>query len=796
MEKAIAIVLGIISYTSAYNQTIESVKGRVINAEGRPQFGNAIIMSSPDSTVLKGTSFIEGAFEVSGLDAQHLLLKLTSLEFKDTLFTVRFEGASQIDLGDIVVREAYSQLDEVTVTGTTPLVTEMADGSIKVRVANTTLATSTSLNEILSKAPGLILNEDNEVSVFGKGVGILFINGIRVTNDRLSTLSPSDIESIEIITNPGSRYDAEGNAVINVITKQDAVQASNGLVKNYFSYAPFGGPEDRTDVNYHYAKGKWVFNSNYAFLTGKSRHLLETIRTRENENDYFLSHLITDFRHEFDNYSNYGIGGQYNLNKDQYLSLQYSGGYEALGGKQVSQNHITFDEEGIYESNVQYDEKTLQDNISANYYAKLDSAGSNLFIGMQYASYLNEFDNDIIQVSTTNNGQTVELIQNEGANDIQIASLQGDYANVFGKNGILELGIKFSQANIKSNTVFFDVVDEGQKTIDDALSNNFDYEERIPAAYVNLKGKINGAVDYSVGVRSEFTHYMLVTSVGTGRTIGDQYLNVFPNASLSAKLSDETQLYFTMSSRINRAPYARLNPFVLYQDPFTSLQGNPDLQPSVVTSIELGGTHKGWSLKNSYSHAKDPIDGGAFQSEADPRVYILQRTNLSKGHLFATTLSKSINLSWWRSINNASISYDKLIDEAQRFKVGKIRPYFYLYSQNIIDVKDWFTIFATGWYLSNKQDGINNEEDLYSVNLGIEKKLFNKRLVANLDFNDIFHEVRYDGEYTLGFTDIVYANTVNTNYIRFTLAFTFGTQTQRSIKNKNVGEPEGERVGK
>jgi hypothetical protein len=552
--------------------------------------------------------------------------------------------------------------------------------------------------------------------------------------------------------------------------------------------------QNRTDINYSYAKGKWALSGNYAFLKGKDRHILETTRTRNGDEDYFRSQLKTDRRDELDNYSNYGLEGQYNFSPNHYLSLQYSGAYESLSGEQSNTNSITYDEAAVYESTLRNDDQVLKNNVSANYSIQADSLGSNLFIGVQYASYYNDFDNDIDQTSTVNEEQTTQMIHNIGANNTGIVSAQVDYTSVFTHEHQLEFGVKYSSASIRSNTTFYGILQDGQKIRDDALSNHYDYEERVPAAYANFKGRMSGIINYSIGLRSEYTHYVLNTSVDEGRKIDDQYLNLFPNASLSTQFSDEANLYLTYSSRINRAPYNRLNPFVVYQDAFTSIQGNPDLRPSIVQSLELGGGYKGWSVKTSYSYTKDPIDGGAFQSKTDPRVYILQRTNLSRGHLYSATLSKNINLPWWRSINTASMSYSNLIDDARRFEVGETYPYYYLYSQNSFDVNDWFTLYVTAWYLSNKQDGINNEKDLSSINIGLEKKVLRDRVIVNLDFNDIFHETRYDGEYTLGLTDIVYANTVNTNYIRLSLTYNFGKLKRFNYKNTNVGESETQRA--
>ena len=300
------------------------------------------------------------------------------------------------------------------------------------------------------------------------------------------------------------------------------------------------------------------------------------------------------------------------------------------------------------------------------------------------------------------------------------------------------------------------------------MSSSFEYHERVPAAYLNLKGKMRRSINYRVGLRAELTDYTLFTSLDGSSTLADTYVNVFPNASLTVQLTEQVNAYFTYAARMVRPPYQTLNPFVVYQDALTSIRGNPDLQPSRVHALEgRGGPGAGFKLKLGYNYTIDPIDGGAFQSEDNPREYVLQRVNLSERHAFFGTLSKNINLAWWRSNNTATVSFDRLLDETGVFMTNNSEPYYYLYSQNSFDVKDWITFYLTAWYLSDKRDGINFEKDYSSVNVGVEKKLLRGALTCNLDVNDVFYRVRASGEYQVGQTDVIYDNVWNTQYVRF-----------------------------
>ncbi len=780
--------------TRAYAQSISTVSGKVVDTEGESLLGNAIVLHPQDSSIVKGVPFLEGYFELSGLNHRQVLLKLTSLGFQDHYLKVLYEGDAQVDVGNVVLRQSSQELDALVVVAKVPLVWERSDGSIEIAIESTPLATSTSVDEILSRSPGVVYDADGQIGIFGKGAAVIFLNGVRVSNDRLSTLSPTNIEKIEIISNPGPRYDAEGNAVINIITKHATDEGVRGVFKNYLSHSNFAGYDNRTNLDLSFAKGPWSVNGNYGLQLGNDRMILKTTRVRSAPGDRFSSDLTTDWQYDYDNYSNFGLGLQYDLNKDSYLSLQYTGAYEKLGGDQLSDNTIISDETGLYASALAWDELSFDNALNINYFHDLDSLGSNLFVGGQYASYQHEFDNDIRQSNTVAGTENVASINNVGEGNVQILSVQVDYVKAFRTGATVELGGKLGYVRNRSFTDFLNIDENGALTKDKKLSSDFDYTERIPAGYVNFRGKISKKLNYSLGVRAELTDYTLLTSVADGARLTDRYLNAFPNASLTARFSDNLNAYFTYSSRIDRPSYQSLNPFVIYQDAFTSIQGNPNIRPAKVHAFELGGALGSWSVKTGYNYTRDFIGGGAFQAEDDPRVYVLQRANISEVHAFFASISKNINITWWRSTNTASISYDNAIDDTGIFAVRANQPYFYLYSQNRFNLKKWITFYATAWYESDLQDGIYLREDRSSINLGLEKKFWKDALTCNLEVNDLFHKVRAAGEYRLGTTDIVYGRQFNTSYVRFAVSYNFGRLKQSSYRNKDVGESERQRA--
>lgn len=535
-------------------------------------------------------------------------------------------------------------------------------------------------------------------------------------------------------------------------------------------------------------------NASYGLLIGNDRWSKTTTRIRNEPGDFFSSDIALDWLYEHNNFSNYSLGGQYDISDDKYLSLEYNGAYEAMGGDQLSDNTIIDDEIGVYNSLLEMDDLNRKNILNINYFDRMDSLGSNLFIGSQYASYQNVFDNDIIELSTVDGTETISTINNVGEGDIQIFSVQIDHTKVYSNRISLEMGGKFSYVNNTSFTDFFDLQEDESLNRNIDLSNSFQYDERVPAVYVNFKKRINNNANYSLGFRTELTDYTLVTSVDEGSVIEDNYINIFPNASFDTRISNRTNVFFTYSSRILRPSYESLNPFVIYQDEFTSIRGNPGLQPSRIHSFEMGGAHNDWSLKMGYTYTIDRMMRAAFQLEEGSKEYVLQSTNFDEEHAFLISLSRNINVKWWQSTNSLSASYNHLINGSGVFEIRDNEPSFYFYSQNSFKVDDWITIYLTGWYLSDLQDGIYLRKNQSTINVGLEKDFLSGVLKCNLDFNDIFHTIRADGNYRSGTTDIVYGNIFNTNYVRFSASYNFGKLKKSNYKNRKVGESERRRI--
>jgi hypothetical protein len=775
----------------AFSQNIKSISGRVLQKNNEPLVGNAIILSAQDSSLIKGVSFLDTTFVLNDINRAEVLLKITSLTTTDTLIKVIYRGQPDIDLGAIYVREKVTELAEVIVKAELPLVKYSANGSLEVNVANTVLSASSSVTEILSKTPNVI-ETNGQLSVLGKGEAIIFLNGRQITNERLASIPVSQILKVEVISNPSAKYDAEGRAVIDIITKIKDEEGILGTASQQVTYSDFAGTNAQTFLDMSYVKSRLSLKGNYSLLAGDNREFLYSTRTRPAMDEFLKSELTTDWRSKNLN-SNYGLGAQYDINAKNSISILYSGFTSKLGGTFGNKNNL-LDNTGnsFFESNIDKDEVRTNNSVIVNYDRKLDSKGSSLFIGTQYSHYNAKVDDFITENRIVNATDGIRYLENTVDQDIFVSSTQSDYVKVMRNNTKLEAGAKISVVRTEAATNFFVSENGGEFVFDNQLSNKFSYTETVPAAYLSFSGMVK-KVGFGIGARGEMTNYELNTSVGDGQLLTDQYFNLFPNLQLNTTISPTLKLRASYTSRIARPRYAALNPFVIYQDPFTTIEGNPNLIPDKVHAFEIGTNYKDYDFRVGYNYTIDPIDRAALRGST-PNSYVLKAINLDEGHSYFASMSRTINFKWWTSINTVSVSYDKLVDRKYDFDLVEPAPQLYLYSSNTFDIKNLFKIQLLAWYSGRRQYGIYDDFSRYLVMVGIEKNVLKNKLKLRLLANDIFQRTNAWGDYGVGRTNIYYDRTFNNQYLRFIATWNFGQLRQSKFKIKSTGQTEINRV--
>lgn len=628
----------------------KKVKGQVVDgSSGAPlEFATVSLYTLSDSNLVSGgITESNGLFEFNVKTDVSLYAVVEFIGYESiTINNIDFnKGQSIYDLGAIEILPGGISLDEVEV------IAERSDMqfSLDKRVFNVgkdLASRGGSASDVLDNIPSVSVGVEGEVNlrgssdvrilINGRPSGLVGLNG----TDGLRTIQANLIERVEIITNPSSKFEAEGMAgIINIILRKDRAKGFNG------SFELNGGFPERygagANLNYRQDKFNFFINYNYQSRTGISTgskyqefyfedstivSLQDQRRDRLGKNhsvrfgsDYLLSdnEVITGA-------FLYRYGKDDNLNRVTYR--------DAVGVAGVQSNRLTEDQIPNYilrQDDEFEEEPTLE--YSLNYDKKYAEKGHTLKADVSFqsnteseSSAFNEeyYEGDLLV--------TPDLLRQRSANEEGQKQwrVQVDYAKPFGKKIKMESGVLGTFREIK-NDFLVETLEGDDWISEEGLSNNFIYNENVLGAYANV-GRDYEKFSYQLGLRAEYSQ--IKTELLQTNELNDRsYPNLFPSAFANYKLGGDNTLQASYSRRIRRPRFWDLNPFFTFTDRRNFFSGNPDLDPEFTDSYEIGHL-KYWEKGNIgtsiyYRHTTDKINRIQTQ-DVDNQTTIRRPENL------------------------------------------------------------------------------------------------------------------------------------------------------------------------
>ena len=723
-----------------------SVTGKVVDTNREPvAFANVILLNAQDSTtVYRGAVSTEsGDFSFTDVEPNSYLLKMSFVGFRDHLKQIQV--SKNEDLGAFVLQGDTAALDEVSINYKNPSVKREVDRLV-FQVENTTLSRGSSW-DILKKTPGVILSGEN-LTVRNKGVQV-YINDrkVQLTASELQTLlenySAENIKSIEVITTPPARYDAEGGAILNIVTSKSIAPGYKGNVNAAWTQAVF--PKYQLGTSHYYKTEKLNVFGNYTFSPRKEiKEDLSFINYREDGN--IFSRWNTDFERV-----TRSKGHNANLMLDYHFDdknvLNFTTGMSYSPDKTFNNQSITrINSQGDSDRNILTDSDLNEDLKNAafdlEYRHSFEEPGAELSVKAHYTNFEQDRDQSVATTFESGNSEIGEnFFVTEARQDIEIMTGQLDYVRPFGKVNF-ESGLKTSMIDSRSRIDYmgsFPGAEEGAVQRD-----HFDYDEQIYAGYVSL------AKDWTkwsakAGLRGEFTDRK-----GNSRSMEQvderEYFELFPTFYLQHSINENHSLTFDYSRRIERPRYESLNPFRYYLNEFDYNAGNPNLTAAIINSYSLS-----YALKNAYFFDLFYTDSGESPqtiSFQDNEALVLRRVSLN----LLESSSYGIQFSHGRSIYNWWYAYAYLnaFHEKRSFlalESGSVPAtleidgfYGSLYNSIIISKDGTFTGELSLTYISKFLSGSYIMEPYTTLSIGFRKTLWNNRAELSLNFEDILDE--------------------------------------------------------
>jgi hypothetical protein len=706
---------------------------------------------------------------------------------------------------DTTVTPRIKELKEIAITAQKQTF-EFKTDKIVYNVAASVNAIGINALELLKRSPGVMVDNNNNISLNGKNGVTIYIDGKPTymqgdaVTAMLKSLQSAGISSIEIIANPGSKYDAAGaGGIINIRLKKLTGTGYNGDVSAGFHY----GISPKTDaaVSMNYRTGRYNVYANYNHYFGYNNMHYDFIRIQKDQH-FDTRTKDTDMRNPI----NFKTGIDITLGPKSTIGAMLNGNIFNGPGLTNTNTYIHDKYTGelqqvlIAKSDYYYQHQNWM-NYNANYQYRdgdKQSFSMDLDYGRHAALYRNISYNTYKEKDTltTISSSTIRTIN---SSNIDVYGIKADYEHTLWK-GRLSAGAKGAFIRSANNVQSYDVTPAAE-IINYNRSNTFSYNENIYAAYTSYEKQV-GKMKIQLGVRLEQTDaHGLLQAQNTGsekdtmQKVRNYYLDVFPNAGITYSSNDKHIFTLAYGKRIERPSYANLNPFMFLLDELTYWKGNAFLQPQYVHNISF--TYAATNIVAatlSYSITKN-LSASITDTTEGNKIMMLPQ-NLGTQHLLNLNLTSTRSLTdWWQATFNGNVFY---LSNDISFASRNLQMHNTAFNVNLqqtfnIDKKTKAEISAlynspTVW------GGYERSKYSWTTDIGIQRKVWKDKGYIKLALSDVFKTSRW---YSIqSFDDFYFSNKGgrDSRQIKINIGYRFGNNKIRANQRSSGLEQESQRV--
>lgn len=802
---------------SAYAQNgaaVSRITGQVVQAELAPLNAATIQVLSPrDSAIIKmALTTKNGDFEIEQLKPGTYLLSVSAVGFKSYTSTAIQLKAGDNKLPQIKLDSIPATLAEVTVVAKRPLIEYKIDKTV-VNVEASITNAGTSAMDVLEKSPGVMVDRDGNISLKGKqGVLILIDNkptylGGQDLSNMLKNMSASELDQLEIMTQPPARYDASGNSgVINIRTKKSKQRGFNGNLST--SYIQGKYPKTTNSINANYKSAKMNVFGNYSYNHWEGFNILELNRKFKDENGNTAT--IFDQESEIQNHSNshnFKGGMDFYLTKKTTLGFVLNGSAQSRHGNVNSHTNLQHSDGTLYSTNnasSANNDKWKNGGLNLNMRHLLNEKGREISADLDYITYDNRSRQSSSNYLYDEQGDLINdpsaivpnpyILRGDLPSHIYIYSGKVDYTHPLKKEAKIEAGWKSSYVKTDNDAPyeFF----ENNQWHTDARTNHFLYNENINALYVNFSKQVK-KLGIQTGLRLENT-VANGTQVIKNEKFKRNYTELFPTAYLSYAITEKSQFGLSFGRRIERPNYEDMNPFQRILDQFTYQQGNPYLRPQFSRNIELSYNLKGiWNFNLNYTNVKDIIED-ILKQDDEAKTTFQTKDNIasSKNFGFSVSYNKSFT-KWWTISLYGNAFYNKFAGLVNNAQLEADMYAFMMNFNNTFKFPHGWGGELSGFYRTQTLEGgliVANPMGVF--NLGVSKQILKEKGSLRLNIRDPFWIQRFSGYTRFDNIDVVIKNRWDNRRIGLTFSYRFGKGQQAAPKRKTgSASDEQNRVG-
>ena len=776
-----------------------SIIGTVLNSStGKPiEYASVGVYKSTDSSVVNGgITNLEGKFEILEISRGDYYIEVDFLGFeKLQVNDIHITGKNPVsNLGEISLKEGSTQLEEVAVVAERNIVDYKIDKKV-VNITKDIASAGGTAARALENVPSIELDTDGNVQLRGSTSYTVLINGKPTSQpgpELLKQLPASQIESIEIITNPSAKFDPDGETgIINIIMKKGFGQGFSGYVSitdgkdkksNYTASVSYG-----TDKYRVYLDGQYM-DMHHLREINQTTHLYDSTSGELTRN--YLSNSNSTFHNHP---KSVGGGVDYYLSDKTTLSLSYKvweRHYDRLNESRITDNDFLNDTTYYLKNQTNsftagdftYDFNASMKHKFGKNHELTTAFLTNMWRGRQ--------TNEIFDYHTDEHFDEVyysEWFRSIDKNQQNNYWFKVDYTRPFENGHKLETGYQLSLVDRDADYSYHindpEVPDTWLEI--DSLFQNVVYHRSINSVYGTYSLMLPAKVNVKAGVRVEY-----VDRFNDQKTIGQkdpyQKLDFFPSLHLSKEFPKKHTVQLSYSRRIRRPLAHHLNSFRQVFDRNNAMEGNPDLEPEFVNSTEFNYIKKFdkgfFSAEVYYRFSENAVTRLPQHSDGVYRIYKLQ--NLNKRNNFGSEASFNYEaFKWWKINLNGN-----LVRTSESGVINGVEKSETTLSSGVRFGNNWILpwamrIQANFFYRPRSKTLTGVRKEAYFHSLGLSQNLLKNKLTLSVNTYNLFFAPHFGFENHEPYSTDSYTFKGEVPYLEFTVRYNFNNfKGQRGAK--------------
>lgn len=772
------------------------ISGNIVNHAKPVEFATVAISNLQDSTkvLFYNTSDSLGRFSFNNLNYGNYLLKIKLVGYLPISKNVAINSRQkEYHLSDLDLSEDNAELSKVTVVAQKKMIEKTSEGFV-VKTANSITPMGGTATDVLKSIPTITVDNDGVITLRGK-TPLILINGRNSGISNTDQIAASSIESIEIINNASSKYDANAESgIINIKLKKNKQSGINGAVALGSGFGAKGRVSSSFIINNKVGKVNIGLGYDNRFA-GRTRKI-ESYRTNYDFVDnYFISQNRNDKRVE--KLQNLKFNFDYTPNEYNSFSFEAIGNLEGQDNNEDLISKLFNKTTGFSGSNDRHSyeyEHVKEGELALNYLRTYKNSNRSLNANLSSSFENGRQNTDIFTTPLGSDGTQIGISQAQLTHNYEegvITNAKIDYTVPISEMSSIETGYKGLFRKISTDFLTADKVNDVYVT-NTAASNIFNFNEQVNAFYLQYHNKINikgkeSSWYYATGIRAEHVINRGETS-SQGTRFTNNYLKLFPTVQFVYNFHQKESIRLSYGKRINRPGLGQLNPFIDITDVLSPHSGNPGLKPEIIDAYELMFNNESSKLNFTASfffrHSINSIRSFYIQQQNGAILNMPMNIGNSDNYGIEMVLSGKplgfydYNLSatiFQQKLNGMNLTADG-VNSGTNWS-GKLINNFSINSSSKIQV--------VANYMSPKTTPQGETFSIYNLDLGVQERIGKSNFKLNFIVVDVLNTLKSGYNTQTAAFSVYRSQKSDTRAFMITLAYSFKAALKdKMLENK------------